>query len=303
MISKAKPSDKLEIYHSWKSLFAFDDYGSIDFFFANYYDKGETYVIKTDNHIVSSVCVFEHPIHLMDKVIQVSYLVGIYTIEKYQNQGYMRKLLDGVLHINDANTLMSILMAYNPELYQSFKFEPFIDHQVVQLSKSMVPAVSTMNITYQVDSVQLLENYKRFMRYFDGYKVRTVHDFDVIKKDLQAQNGKLVGYVKDDELLGYMMYVIHDYYVEILEIVYFDVDMLMRLLYFAANINQNIKVHISTQENWKNLFPRATIETQTFIYGRINDISLFNDLYELNIQGVNDLFRLVKKPLFFNEFQ
>lgn len=303
MISKAKATDKVQIYHHWKELFAFDDHGSIDFFFNHYYDQCESYVIKKDGQVISGVCVFEMPMRLMGKVIQVSYLVGIFTATKYQNQGYMKRLLDEVLSINEANTLISILMAYNPKVYQAYRFEPFVNHQVVQLSQSMIPIVSTMNITYQVDSEDLLKAYHRFMEYFDGYKIRSKADFDLIKKDLEAQNGKLVAYIEDDQVLGYMMYVLAHHQVEILEIIYFDMDTLSRLLYFAANLNQNLKVHISTQENWKKLFNRATIEMQPFIYGRINDISLFNDLYDINIQSIKDLEHHIKKPRFFNEYQ
>ena len=303
MITKASTHDKTEIYRIWKSMFAFDDHGSIDFFFANYYDMCQSYVLKVDQEIVSGVCVFTLPMKLNSKVIDVSYLVGIFTKEQYQRQGYMKKLIDEVLDICAHNTLLTILMAYNPKVYEPFQFEPFIDHQIVQLTGSMISKVSTMNVTYQIESKQLLGAYNRFMNYFDGHKKRTVSDFDIIKKDMQAQHGKLVGYVENNEVLGYMMYIVHDQQIEILEIVYFDVDTLMRLLYFASNISYAIKVHISTKENWKSIFPKATMEKVSFLYGKINDVSLFNDLYNSSIQSISEIPSLLKKSLYFNEYQ
>ncbi len=303
MIIKASAKYKTEIYRIWKNVFAHDDHGSIDFFFAHYYDECQTYIIKNEREIISGVCVFTVPIHLFSKVIYVSYLVGIFTKEDYQRKGYMKTLLHEVLDICSNNTLISVLMAYNPIVYEPLGFVPFINHQIVQLSSSMITPVSTMNVTYQVESEQLLKAYNKFMNYFDGYKSRNSQDFDVLKEDLQSQHGKLVGYIENQEVLGYMMYVVHDQQIEIIEIVYFTVDTLMRLLYFASNINSNIKVHISTKENWKGIFPKATVENQEFLYGRINDVALFNDLFNTSIQSLSEIDQLVNKPLFFNEYQ
>lgn len=303
MIIKASANNKDELYRIWKNVFAHDDHGSIDFFFKHYYDECQTYIIKNEHEIISGVCVFTVPMHLLSRVIHVSYLVGIFTKEEYQRKGYMKTLLHEVLDICSNNTLMTILMAYNPKVYEPLGFVPFINHQIVQLSSSMITPVSTMNVTYQVESEQLLKAYNKFMNYFDGYKRRNCQDFDVLKEDLQAQHGKLVGYIENQEVLGYMMYVVQNQQIEIIEIVYFTVDTLMRLLFFASNINSNIKVHISTKENWKSIFPKATVEIQEFLYGRINDITLFNDLYNTSIESLSEIDHLMNKPLFFNEYQ
>ncbi len=303
MLVKANVADKTNIYHIWKQLYSHDDGGSIDFFFEHYYDECQTYLIKENDEIISGVCVFHHPIHLMNRILEVSYLVGIFTIESHQQQGYMKKLLHQVLDVESHQTLMTFLMAYQPKVYQSFGFKPLVDHQIVSLSGSMISPVSTMNITYQVSSEQLLSVYRRFMSYFDGYKARTTQDFDSLKLDMQAQHGKVVGYVEKDNLLGYMAYILHDQQIEILEITYFDVDTLMRLLYFASNINQSIKVHISAQERWERIFPKANIDIKPFLYARVNDIELFNDCYNSSVLSVSEIKNLVKKPLFFNEYQ
>ena len=303
MLVKANAANKIEVYRIWKQLFSHDDGGSIDFFFEHYYDNCQTYLLKENSEIISGVCVFHYPIQLMDRVIEVSYLVGIFTKEAYQQQGYMKKLLHEVLDIESHQTLMSVLMAYQPKVYQSFGFKPLVDHQIVNLSASMIPPVSTMNITYQVTSEQLLHAYNRFMHYFDGYKVRTNEDFDMMKLDMQAQQGKVVGYVEQQNLLGYMAYILHDQQIEILEIVYFDVDTLMRLLYFAANMSQSIKVHISTKEQWERIFPKANFDIKPFLFARINDIELFNDCFNSSVFSVSDIRNLVSKPLFFNEYQ
>ena len=68
-------------------------------------------------------------------------------------------------------------------------------------------------------------------------------------------------------------------------------------------MNHYIKVHISTQENWKKIFPKATIDEEVFIVGKINDIGLFNDCFSTTLYLSSEITNLLTKPLFFSEYQ
>lgn len=303
MLVKAAAKNKNEIYRLWKMLFSSNNSGSIDFFFKHYYDQGQTYLIKEGEEIISGVCVLHHPIALLDRVIKISYFVGIFTVEENNPKGAIEELLQQVIKIEGNQTLVSIMRPHYPQVAESLGFIPLVHHQIVWLNANMMSPVSTMNVTYQIDDNQLLDAYTRFTQYFDGYKIRTKEDFVSLKKEVQAQHGKLVGYVENDKLLGYMVYLLHDKQIEILEIIYFDVDTLMRLLYFASNMNHYIKVHISTQENWKKIFPKATIDTEVFVVGKINDMQLFNDCFSSTLYLSDEIVNLLTKPLFFSEYQ
>lgn len=303
MLIKATAKNKNEIYRLWKMLFSTDTSGSIDFFFEHYYDQGQTYVIKDNDKIVSGVCVFHQPIALLDKVIEVSYFVGAFTTQENNPKEAIEYLLRQVIKVEQNQTLMSIMMPHYPQVAELVGFSPLVYHQIVWLNANMMSPVSTMNITYQIDDAQLVDAYTRFTQYFDGYKIRKQEDFAALKKQVQAQHGKLVGYVENNKLLGYMVYLLHDKQIEIIEIIYFDVDTLMRLLYFAANMNHYIKVHISTQENWKKIFPKATMDQEVFVVSKINDMELFNDCFSSTLYLSSELLGLLTKPLFFSENQ
>lgn len=303
MLVKANAKNKDEVYRLWKMLFTSSNAGAIDFFFEHYYDQGQTYLLLRDEKIAAGVCVLHHPIAMLKRVIEVSYLVGIFTLDETHPQESVNDLLTQVLKIESNRTLMSVMMPYHSKIDASLGFNPLVNHQIVWLNANMLTPVSTMNVTYQIDNEQLVDAYSRFMQYFDGYKIRNEEDFEMLKKEVHAQHGKLVGYVENNKLLGYMVYLLHDKQIEIIEIVYFDVDTLMRMLYFASNLNHYIKVHISTQENWKKIFPKASIDEEVFVVGRINDLGLFNDCYSSTLHFSNEIVNLIDKPLFFNEYQ
>jgi predicted acetyltransferase len=303
MLIKATANHKNEIYRLWKMLFSLSDQGAIDFFFGHYYDQGQTYLLMEEQTIVAGVCVFHHPIALLDKVVLASYFVGAFSVDENNHQEVIKDLLDQVTKIEGNQTLLSIARPHYNKVLESLGFSPLVNHHIVWLNASMMNPVSTMNVTYQIDDDQLVDVYSRFMKYFDGYKVRKKEDFIALKKEVQAQHGKLVGYVENNELLGYMVYLLHDNQIEIIEIIYFDVDTLMRLLYFAANMNYHIKVHISTQENWKKIFPKATIDNEMFVMGKINDMELFNDCFSSTLHLSSEIVNLLTKPLYFSEYQ
>lgn len=303
MLIKATAQHKNDVYRLWKMLFSPSEQGAIDFFFEHYYDQGQTYLILDETTITAGVCVFHHPVALLDKVILTSYFVGAFSIDEVNPQEAIADLLRQVIKIESNQTLLSVIRPHYPTVVNALGFNSEVTKQIVWLNASMMSPVSTMNVTYQIDDDQLVDAYTQFMRYFDGYKIRKRNDFKSLKKEVQAQHGKLVGYVENNKLLGYMVYVLHENQVEILEIIYFDVDTLMRLLYFAANLNYHIKVHISTQENWKKIFPKATFDQETFSVFKINDIELFNDCFETTLHVDGEINSILTKPLNFNEFQ
>lgn len=303
MFVRADAQDKASIYRIWKDVFSHDDHGTIDFFFEHTYKPENTYLIKENHEIISGCNVLTHTMMLFDQPVLVSYLVGVFTKPQYQGQGYMKQLVNQVLAMLSNQHLITVLMAYNPKVYRSLGFKEFVYHQQVQLKKAMIPALSTMNITYQVSAKQLHQAYHQFMQYFTGYKVRSVADFELLQQEALVQNGKVVAYVEDQQVKGYMVYLLQPLQVEILEIIYFETDTLLRLLHFASNLNQQVKVHISAYENWAFLFPKAIITKEPFLFARINDVYNFNECFNTTITGIDDLVVSLRKPLFFNEYQ
>lgn len=303
MVVKATEALKQEIYYQWKQVFSFDDRGSIDFFFHHYFNADDCYVLLKDNQMVSALNVFKHDVMFNDKKIRVSYLVGIFTREEHQGKGYMTELLLEVLDFLSHQDLFTVLMAYHPSLYEAFGFKTVISRKKVMLTRNMIPQLSTMGITYQVSNRDLLRMYQKFTAYFTGYKVRDEAYFAKIKQDLEAQNGKLVAYLEKDQVLGYMMYTLHTTHIEVSEIVYFNSDTLYRLLNFAASLKDRMDVYVSTAENLGKLFPKAVVENVPFLMARLNDVSLFNELYQVHIHTVQEAFSMAKRPLFFHEYQ
>ena len=127
--------------------------------------------------------------------------------------------------------------------------------------------------------------------------------FDIIKKDLEAQNGRLVAYIDNNQLMGYMMYTVSQLHVDIQEIVYFNSDTLYRLLNFASSLKERIDLSVSTAEDLSKLFPKAMIEVKPWMMARLNDSNLFNKLFHVSVFNGQEAFMIAKKPLFNPDFQ
>ena len=303
MIARADVKDKSLIYLYWKELFAHDDNGSIDFFFNHYWSENNCFVLKKNGELVSGLNVLKHDMMLNEQRLRVSFISGVFTRPQDQGKGYMTELMTEVLDVLSHQDLITMLLAYNPKVYEPFGFSTVMNKKVVHLTRSMIPKVSTMGVTYQVSSKELLAAYQKFTKYFTGFFVRDETYFDIMKKDLEAQNGKLVAYVENNQLMGYMMYTVSQLHVDIQEVVYFNSDTLYRLLNFAASLKERIDLSVSTAEDLSKLFPKALIEIKPWMMARLNDSNLFNKLFHVSVFNGQEAFMIAKKPLFNPDFQ
>ncbi len=303
MIARADAKDKKQIYLYWKELFAHDDNGSIDFFFDHYWSENNGFVLKKNNEIVSGCNVLKHDLMLNEQRLRISFISGVFTRTQDQGKGYMTELMTDVLDILSHQDLITMLLAYNPKIYEPLGFSTVMNKKVIHLTRSMIPQLSTMGVTYQVNSKDLLVAYQNFTKYFTGFFVRDETYFDIIKKDLEAQNGRLVGYVENNQLKGYMMYTVSQLHIDVQEIVYFNSDTLYRLLNFAGSLKERIDVSVSVAEDFSKLFPKALIEIKPWMMARLNNSNLFNKLFHVSVFNGQEAFMIAKKPLFNPDFQ
>lgn len=303
MIELAKPEEKEIIHRMWKQAFHHDDGGSIDSYFRHYYDPQESYVYRKDGEIVVSGQIRSKILSLHDKNIRVSYIVGLLTAPKYQGQGHMKRFMKEVLNQVSQKDLITVLMAYEPKVYDSLGFETVIETYEYNINTQWIYDFGVEGITLSPNSSDLLEVYKKFTKYFTGYFVRTENDFELMKKDIKAQGGGIIGLLENQKLVGYCVYTQHASYVEVQECCYDKSGTLLRLLSFVTKGKSRLVLRATTAEKIRKLFPNARRTKQPFMLARINDQELFERLYHLRILSAYSAFHAFGKPLFNRDYQ
>ena len=302
MIVKAKDQDKAVLYKFWKEYFAFDDGGSIDFYFNNIFNINNCFLIKEKDEIVSALMSHKHIISLHNKKIETSLISGIFTNEKYRHQGYMRRLLSTVLNELAHQELITLIQAYDNNIYLPYGFKPVYYKKSYTIEKHKNNLGEYKNISKEYSVSQLAQVYKYFMERFTGYYLRHTEDFSLYLKELAAEKAQVIVYKEADTILGYIVYYDYLTYINVSEVVYLTKSALVNMISYLFTKNSKLIVNVSQAENLERLFITEEAETSCFMMARLNDVSLFNSLYQSNISDINEAMRVSGLPLSINEY-
>lgn len=303
IIRVGKAEDKNIIHQHWKEVFEFDDFGSVDAYFEHVYDPKNSYVLIVDDQIVSSLMVHPHDMVLHQKVIEVAFIVGVYTIEAYRHQGHMKALLNYVLKDLEKNYLLTLIQAYHPQLYTQFGFEEVYTQQVFQVRRSMIKPMDSVGIKITQSPQDNLELYKFYTQYFNGYFVRDEAYYERMIKILAAEKGQYVSLYNDEQkLVGHCRFVVHDQDVIMDEILYKDTHGLIKMLNYVLTKYPRIEVHTSMVEKLNQIFGATKLRDEVSMMVKLNDSQLFERLFHVKVQKANSAMKAFSKPLFNSDF-
>lgn len=302
MIRLAQEHDQNAIYRIWKEVFAFDDGGYTDYYFRHLYHHDQTWVYEADGQIVSTLQMRPHVMVLQGRRIQYYFIAGVATVPAYRGRGYMKALMKHALSIADRQCLLTVLQAYQPELYVPYGFTPFYPRKRYDFQRGDIKRYNTSRITTEVSEDELLDVYRRFCASFDGYMLRDEQSFRQLKKQLQSEHGTLAAFRRQDGTVsGYMVLYETGKRCVVDEIVYLDGEALACMLSYASMRRKEVTVYASRKETFKKLLPRAAVSLTQRTMVRINDAELFAKCFDLPAVDKEALLRAWQKPVWFHE--
>lgn len=301
MIRNALENEKSTIYRIWKEMFSFDDQGYTDYYFSELYRAKDTLVYVKDDKIVSTLQKRGHVMMLHDKPIACYMLVGVATLPAYQNQGYMKELMEAVLDEASTQCLVTCLQAYNPEVYKSFGFELLYHRKKYQFHRDDFPKYKTHGISQHMVPKDMVSLYREFCSSFNGYMVRDERYYKHLEKQMEMEHGYIYTYYKDEKLQGYMICYLESNRIVIDEIIYANGEALVRLLSYACKQKPFISLIVSEFEDMGKILPSAEVETFGAMMVRINDETLFEECFNRSAKPLKDAFNDNKKPLYIHE--
>lgn len=302
-IRVARPSDNKTLYTQWKDVFNFDDYGSIDAYFEYVYDPKNCYVLLEDNQIISSLMVHPHQMVLHQKIIDVAFIVGVYTIESHRHQGHMKTLLNYVLKDLEYNYLITLIQAYHPKLYTQYGFEEVYQQQVYQVRRSLIKPMDSVGIKISQNLEDNVELYQFFTKYFNGYFVRDEKYYELMMKLVAAENGQYVSlYNQENDMVAHLRMVVHDQDVIVDEVLYKDTGSLIKILSYVMSKYPRLEVHVSMVENLEKLIGAKKLRDEVSLMVKLNDPQLFERLFNVKVKKADSAMKAFGKPLFNSDF-
>lgn len=301
MVTKAEAKDKQQILSLWKEAFSFDDGGYTKFFFERYYKDEHAYVIKENNQVVSTLIKTPHWMMLHGRMIQASMIVGAVTHPDHRHKGHFHHLMDVVLDECSHQELVTVIQAYDPELYKEFGFDVVYRRKQLLVKRADVPQMADHGVTYRLDFKHLVKVYSQFTSKFDGMMVRDEAYFRDLSYEVEAQGGKILAcYDSQGEITGYAVLYLIDGVLTLQEIVYLDSRSLMKMLNHCLQLRFEVVVEVSEAEQLEKLFPKSEVKHKGNLMVRVNQKDLFQRLYGFKHQNVQQAME-TDKPLWYNE--
>lgn len=209
-IRKAVASDLPQLKKLWRESFLDESDRSTTFFFRYLLQFSETYVYESNDSIISMGQARKMKLHLNGEDITTSFIVGIATSRRYQNAGYMDKLLTQMLEDLKEEPI-TILQAYNWDLYRPYNFE--IEYE---MQEAIVERSHDINSEWQIQKspLVLLELYNQYVEGRNGYRIRDLDYFKSYFIPYAKNEGELIYSHSTDGIVdGYMIMNPEDHYV------------------------------------------------------------------------------------------
>ena len=300
MVVQPKKSDKQQLYNLWKTIFAYADGGSINYFFNEQYSAEDFYLIKDakEDLIVAGLLRDQKKLYLNGHLFAVSILDNLFTLYKYRNQGIMNSLLKSVIKELEYSELFTLIKTSKAKDFTQLGFETIYYKKRYFIKREDLFNVDGYSISKDFRIKELVLVYKDFTSRFNGYLIRDEESFANYISMLKASGKEVfVTRNKNKEIFGYMVYNYVASELVVLELIYLDSTALLTLLNQAMGMNAYIYVDVSEGENLDRVFPKLTYEIIDYMMIRINDKKLFKRMFDVETTSMKSILKYNRKPL------
>ncbi|MCF0109870.1 MAG: GNAT family N-acetyltransferase [Erysipelotrichaceae bacterium] len=302
MIQRGTQAYKNNIRDLWKSCYPDWDKNDMDYYYAHEFEPEQSLVVIDDSRIVATISRVKKEMMFNGRVIRTSFLQSLAALPAYQGMGYEAQLMDVVSDEISHTELLTLARANEEAFYRAYGFETLYYRKKVTITRDDLSRLSNEGIVIDPPVDDMLNLYARFSHRFNGFMIRDRAYYENLKMAVGARRGKIVGYYDDQGLIeAYSILVPKGKELDVEEVIYMDSKSLYKMLNVALQQRQIVHVHVGSEEQLEVLLPQAKVEKYGYIMVRLNNLELFNRLFQSDVTGVGELAQLSDKPLYMNE--
>lgn len=301
MIKEALEKDKPKLYQLWQNSFSHKNIETLDAFFNYEMDEGKTVYCEMDEKIVATVFMHDMNIMFQHKCLKTTFLSHITTHPDYRKSNALDDCLKSVLDECEKRTLFTFVEATSYKFWENYGFQEATIHRYYELNERHFENVSAKDVYEEASSSEMKRVYDEFMKHFDGYKCRSLHDFELMIQESILCNDRIFITRHKNKPQGYIRFHVENNQVRVKEVIYLGSNALLRLCKAALAQHDLIELELSEAEHIEKLFPLAIPRKRMAVMVRCNNFPLFNKLYNCKVKTSKDAYALSKKPKYMNE--
>lgn len=295
-------TDRKAIYDLHSSKVYIDGYDGMEFYFSQLFKPDNVLVNDINSHVCASVQVNYHTLMLNDVRVAAGFVFA--PIGTRDNPEYLQQLMNEVLDEQTYKTLITIMQTDDGENYQKLGFAPLYKKRSYDITAANLKNVSSQGVMREFTMKEVAETYRIFTSFFNGYYLRDEEYWQTLLEHLKFRRCSIVVYRNEEgEVEGYMIYHLTQQKLVADEIIYLTGEALVRLVCYGLQAKDVVSLNVSQDENLGRVFSKLKCTVKTDLWVRINDLKLFNTLFQSNATNPAEGFAISQKPLFINEYQ
>lgn len=302
MIREAELQEKALVYELWKKSWPSKNDNDTAYYFKHHFQEGTCIVVEEDGRVVSSLMSHPHVLQFNGMRLNVTQFMGVATLADYRRRGNMRELMESALDEAGHNTLITLIHAFYPKLYERFGFQVIYERKTYSIHDQDLKNIKPLRTTTQATAQELYQAYRRFTLHFDGYCERSITYYEHLLAMVKAGFKHFVAYRdKNNEITGYLIYEVSRNDLFVREAIYSNALSLQRMMKSIIGEKEYLYLEVSANEQIEKIFPLAVGKRNGYMMARVNHVPLFNKLFSTNIKNVSEAYDLLKKPLWIHE--
>lgn len=297
MINRGARGQEAEIFHLLEIAYPNIHRRMLETNFHSRFDPDHCLYIAEDGKVIATLQMIRAQLQFHGYCLEVSLFDQIATLPDYRRRHKMHDLLQAALDEASHNQLFSLMYVMNPRLFERFGFKCVHTSKRYLLASNECRRSKCTQVHTQGDSEQMLQLYQQFISHFDGYFVRNLQYYDRLLQQIKNSGEKICFYYANGVMRGYCLYLVEHQEAKVIEIVYLDSKALQQLLSYIAQNVSGVQLIVSKEEKIERVFPFAIPRREAYLMARLNNIALFNKLYNCNVHHAADAFAFLHKPM------
>lgn len=300
MIREGYLSDRQAIYDLHSSHVNLGEYDKMEIYFARYFNADNIVVNEVNGHVVASSQINYHTLIFNGYRIATGVITA--AICDRNNRSYLEALLKDIDDELEHKMLISLAITDRPDDFVSLGFEPVYKRRRYEIDRYDMANRSADGVDKSFTAGEIAGVYKKFMGSFNGYYERDMiywtNRFETFR---YLKYNMIVFRNRDKAVEGYMVFAINNNDIYVDEIVYLTGTALIRMLCYAFKFKDKVTVMVSEHEDLNRIIRRARFKMETVAMAKVNNLTLFNNLFSADAGSTSEALNLSGKPLYLNE--
>lgn len=195
----------------WEEVFPEDSIQFTDYYFEHKASKNIGYVI---GHAPYDSMLFRTPyvVQIGEEKRELSYIVGVATRKEHRHKGYMRGLLaEAMKEMYEEKQPFTFLMPANPAIYEPFGFRYVYERDEWKLTETLNGIHGIKELQKKMPQYPVLEQLADFANRIlkEKYRIYVYRDvayYEMLLKELEAQNGDIYVFFEKGSIKAYFLY-------------------------------------------------------------------------------------------------